>query len=211
MLSLLPATATTALKEWAVAVDAMAGHKQILVLRKGGIHREDKEFRILHNEFVLYPTYEHQKAELVKDEYHDAIERTLAENDVPGLVTVSYWCEVTEVFETRRQEVVDSVSPFHIWTSDYALKRLHWRPKQPLTLALLRVYRLQQPQALPVLDAYAGCKSWVDLGQEVPLGKMWPVLTDDEYEQRAKVIRDALAAAGSEESPHAGPAGEAVG
>ncbi|SVB02171.1 uncharacterized protein METZ01_LOCUS155025, partial [marine metagenome] len=59
----LPKSSSIALKEWAVAVEAMARGDQIIILRKGGIHRDDKEFRIVHPEFLFYPTYEHQRSE----------------------------------------------------------------------------------------------------------------------------------------------------
>ena len=196
-MTLLPPVSDLALKEWAVVVKALAHGKQILILRKGGIHRDDREFRVVHPEFLLYPTYEHQKAELLKEEHHQDLERTIEEDDVPGLLTLSYWCRVTDKFELADQAVLDSISAHHIWTSDYAQKRLHWRPKQPLTVALLRVYGVQQPQALPVLDEYAGCKSWVELGQDVPLGYMAPVLSDDAYEDKADGIRRVLSGAAS--------------
>ena len=192
---LLPPISSLALKEWAVAVEALGKGTQILILRKGGIHRDDKEFRVVHPEFLLYPTYEHQLPELLKEESHRDLEQTLEENDVPGLVTLVYWCQVTDKFQVSDQGVLDEISPYHIWKEDYAQKRLHWRPKQPLTVALLRVYGLQQPQALPILDEYAGCKSWVELGQDVPLGYMDPVLSDQEYEQKAQKIRRDLGAA----------------
>ena len=194
-MTLLPAESDLALKEWAVAIKALGEGKQVLILRKGGIHKDDKEFRVFHPEFLLYPTYEHQSAELIKDAFADDLAQTLAEDDVPGLLTLSYWCTVTDRFEVSEQEALDSIAPHHIWTTDYANKRLRWRPKQPLTVALLRVYELQQPQALPVLEHYGGCKSWVELGQDVPLSVMTPVLNDDEYEERAGVIRMALGGA----------------
>ena len=193
-MTLLPPVSSLALKEWAVAVNALAKGKQVMILRKGGIHRDDKEFRMVHPEFLLYPTYEHQEPELLQEAYHQDLRGTLEEDDIPGLVTLSYWSEVSDVIELRDEETLDSLSPYHIWTSHYAQKRLHWRPKYPLTVALLRVYRLQQPQALPILDEYIGCKSWVGLGQEVPLGYMTPVLTDDEYEEKAEAIRQTLGA-----------------
>ncbi len=191
---LLPPDSSLALKEWAVAVGALAEGKQILILRKGGVHKDDKDFRVVHREFLLYPTYEHQKAELLKDSYREDLSRSLAENDIPGLVTLGYWCHVTDTFEVRDEGALNSLSELHIWTDDYAQKRLHWRPKQPLTVALLRVFELQQPQALPVLDEYVGCKSWVELGQDLPLGYMSPALSDEEYESRAEVIRQTVAA-----------------
>ncbi len=67
---MLPPVSSLALKEWAVAVRALVKGKQILMLRKGGIHRDDKEFRVVHPEFLLYPTYEHQNIELLKEESH---------------------------------------------------------------------------------------------------------------------------------------------
>ncbi len=188
----LPSRSNLALKEWAVAVKALAKGEQILILRKGGIHKADKEFRVVHPEFLLYPTYEHQRAELVKAQSVGDLQQSLAENDRSGMIKFGYWCEVTDKFEVSGQEALDSVAPYHIWTTDYANKRLHWRPKQPLTVALLRVYAMERPQALPALGEYGGCKSWVELAEDVNLGDMTPALSDVEYESRAKVIRETL-------------------
>ena len=58
---MLPNRCQVALKEWAVTVNALAEGAQILLLRKGGIHEEGKDFRVIHPEFLLYPTYEHQR------------------------------------------------------------------------------------------------------------------------------------------------------
>lgn len=188
----LPTTSSLALKEWAVAVKALSKGEQILILRKGGIHRADKEFRVVHPEFLLYPTYEHQRRELVQTTSHLDLEHTLTENGNPKLIEFSYWCKVTDKFEVSEEDVLDNIAPYHIWTSDYASKRLRWRPKQPLTITLLRTYSMEHPQSLRVLDEYGGCKSWVELEQEVQLGEMTPVLSDEEYEAQAKVIRKAL-------------------
>ncbi len=188
----LPTTSSLALKEWAVAVKALSKGEQILILRKGGIHRTDKEFRVVHAEFLLYPTYEHQRRELVQTTSHLDLEHTLIESENPKLIEFSYWCKVTDKFEVSEQDVLDNIAPYHIWTSDYASKRLSWRPKQPLTIALLRMYSMERPQPLRVLDEYGGCKSWVELEREVQLGQMTPVLGDEEYEAQANVIRRAL-------------------
>ena len=52
-----PVTCQLALKEWAITVKALADGDQIMMLRKGGIHEESKDFRVVHPEFLLYPTY----------------------------------------------------------------------------------------------------------------------------------------------------------
>ena len=190
----LPPVSDLALKEWAVAVKSLGRGEQVLILRKGGIHRDDRDFRLVHPLFLLYPTYEHQKAELIKPEVHSALEQTLTDADGASLIHFKYFCHVTDRFELRDEEALDSISASHIWSEEYARKRLHWRPSQPLTVALLRVYELQQPQTLPVLDEYSGCKSWVELGRDVSLGVMRPVLSDAAYESMADEVRSILGA-----------------
>ncbi len=188
----LPHTSDMALKEWAVAVKALGRGEQTLILRKGGIHREDRDFRLVHPEFLLFPTYLHQKVELIKPDQHETLRETEDEDDTPGVVELGYFCQVVEKFELRDESALDSITDHHIWTDDYAHKRLHWRPKQPLTVALLRVFKLNQPQALPVLDEYSGCKSWVELSQDVSLGTMEPVMSNDEFERQCYAVRSAL-------------------
>ena len=188
----LPTTSRLALKEWAVAVKALSKGEQILILRKGGIHRADKEFRVVHPEFLLYPTFEHQRRDLVKADSHHDLAQSMNENERPNEIEFGYWCEVTDKFEVSEQEVLDDIAPYHIWTSDYANQRLRWRPKQPLTIALLRMYSIESPQSLSVLDEYGGCKSWVELEQDIHLGDMKPVLSNEAYEAKAELIRQAL-------------------
>ena len=120
------------------------------------------------------------------------MEQSLTENLNPALIDFGYWCEVTDKFEVSDEDALDSITPYHIWTFDYAGKRLHWRPKQPLTVALLRVYSMEHPQWLSVLDEYGGCKSWVELAENVQLGELTPVLSDEAYEAQAGFIRQAL-------------------
>ncbi len=74
----LPVVSSLALKEWAVAVKSLGRGDQVIVLRKGGIHREDRDFRLVHPQFLLYPTYEHQRVELIKPDVRPAPWRRLA-------------------------------------------------------------------------------------------------------------------------------------
>jgi len=91
-------------------------------------------------------------------------------------------------------EILETLTPHHIWTVDYASKRLSWRPNYPLTVALIRVYEIQKPQLIPLLDDYTGCKSWVNLAQTVPLGHMKPVLSRQQYQEKVYSIKQTLKA-----------------
>src|ERR671913_312022 len=70
-----------ALKEWAIICKALEDGKQILLLRKGGIMEYRKGFEVKHNEFLLYPTFEHQSLESIKAEYKEKLKEILEEQN----------------------------------------------------------------------------------------------------------------------------------
>ena len=191
-------TCKVALKEWAVAVRELAAGRQVVLLRKGGIREPGKEFRVVHPEFLLFPTYEHQREELIKPEYHASLRQLLAEAPRSDTVTMAYLARVAEAIEVTDQRQVDALAPHHLWTNDYAQKRLHWKPRKPLHVLLVRLYRLERPHRVPVLPEYAGCTSWVELAEPVPLGALTPVLDDEAFQRRAQAAKAALASVGVE-------------
>jgi len=181
-----------ALKEWAVTVRALSLGQQVLLLRKGGIHESGEDFRVVHPQFLLYPTYEHQREDLLKEAHQPALGHVLSEPRDQEHITFSHWARVEETIEVSRQEQVDGLSPHHIWTDAYAQSRLRWKPALPLSALLLRVYRMERPITLPFLPEYRGCTSWVELPDRVPLGCMQPVLGDVEFLRRIEEIKGCL-------------------
>ena len=181
-----------ALKEWAVTERALAQGRQILLLRKGGIHEEGKDFRVIHPEFLLYSTYEHQREDLLQPEYQPRLRALLAEPRDEDQINFSHWAKVEEVIEVSDQEKVDHLSPHHIWTNAYAQSRLHWKPMLPLSVLLLRVYRMEQPVTVPFMPEYRGCTSWVEVLTPVALGRLQPVLSDEEFRQQVDHVKGSL-------------------
>ena len=189
---MLPDRCQLALKEWAITVDALSKGQQIILLRKGGIHEEGKDFRVIHPEFLLYPTYEHQREDLLKDTYQPALSRLLEESPRSDSITFTHFAKVEELMEVEAQEKVDDLSPHHIWTDAYAQSRLHWKPMLPLSIMLLRVYRMEQPVTVPFIPEYGGCKSWVDIIPRVDLGNLTPALSDQAFQQEVEAIKGSL-------------------
>ena len=183
---------SVAFKEWAVTIRAFDRGDQILLLRKGGIHEDGKDFRVLHPEFLMYPTFEHQKPELLKEKYHEELSRVVSESEGNGAITFGHWARVEEAIELSDQAAVDRLEPYHIWTSDYAQKRLHWKPRQPLAILLVRLYRLEEPHTVPLSPSFAGCKSWVELSEPVRLGQVAPIMGDDDFRTRVQEVKAAL-------------------
>ncbi|AFY77732.1 MAG: DUF1802 family protein [Hydrococcus sp. C42_A2020_068] len=184
----MPST-THALKEWAVAVNALEAGKTIMLLRKGGIREVGARFQVRYERALLYPTYEHQKPYLLKPEYAGQV-TPVASGWHPQTVRIGSWAEISNVFCVSEASVVDRLLPYHIWNERLASDRFNWKPRQPLYVLLLRVYRLPQPQMVSYSQEYGGCKSWIELLQSIPLEGSLPVLDESQYEQRVEEIRE---------------------
>ncbi len=194
-----------ALKEWAVTVRALAEGEQLITLRKGSMREPDQNFRLEHERFFLYPTFDHQRNDLVRESHQPELRRALEEgvwNDgeptlqalaadgglqQPDRVRIRAWAEVAGHFTITDPRCVDALSPFYVWTPDYAEKRLTWKPRHPLHVLLLRTYRIPRPVTVKVRDEYLGGRSWLELQRELPF-EGTPVLSDDEFERASEEI-----------------------
>jgi hypothetical protein len=194
-----------AFKEWAVTVRALAEGEQLITLRKGGLREADKRFRVEHDRFFLYPTFDHQRHDLVRESHVPELERALEEGvwaegeppirvgngfeelAQPDRVRIRAWAELAGQFTITDPRCVDALSPFYVWNTNYAEKRLAWKRHQPLHVLLLRTYRIPRPVTVRVKDEYGGCRSWLELQRDLPF-EGTPVLSDDEFERAAEAI-----------------------
>jgi hypothetical protein len=193
-----------AFKEWAVTVRALAEGEQLVTLRKGGLRETDKHFRVEHERFFLYPTFDHQRTDLVRASHQPELRRALEEGvwpegepslsrlhregiSQPDRVRIRAWAEVAGQYTISDPRCVDALSPFYVWTTDYAEKRLEWKRRHPLHVLLLRTYRIPRPVTVKVKDEYGGCRSWLELQRDLPF-EGTPVLSDDEFDRAAEEI-----------------------
>ncbi|MEH2164793.1 MAG: DUF1802 family protein [Nostoc sp.] len=177
-----------ALKEWAVAVNALESGKTIMLLRKGGIHERNGHFQVAQKEILLYPTYEHQQAFMLKAEYANRV-YPVTSGWHPETVRIGSWAEITDILPVSDEFIVNALLPFHIWKENFISDRLNWKPRQPLYILLLRTYKLPQDREIPYHPKYRGCKSWIDLDQPIHLQGATPVLSDFAYSQLVETIR----------------------
>ena len=97
-------------------------------------------------------------------------------------------------FTVTDPRCIDALSPFYVWTTDYAEKRLAWKRRHPLHVLLLRTYRIPRPVTVKVKEEYGGCHSWIELQRELPF-EGTPVLSDGEFERATEEI-ETIAIAG---------------
>ncbi|HEY8666283.1 MAG TPA: DUF1802 family protein [Tepidisphaeraceae bacterium] len=184
-----PVSLQVGLKEWAVVCAALEGGRQMVLLRKGGIYEAAGEFELEHREFLLFPTYLHQKREMLKLEAQQGVEEGAGE---PEEVHFTGAGVVTDIVQLKSRRQMDALEGEHIWAPELIDMRFNYRPENPLYLMLVRCYRLHEPEVIANTPAYAGCKSWVPLGAEVATGTALPVLDDLKYEIRKAEIMNRL-------------------
>ena len=180
-----------ALKEWAIALEALEQGKTIMLLRKGGIKESQGKFLVPRDRILLYPTYEHQQPTLLKPEYQSRV-TPVTSGWHPQQVTISSWAEITDVLPVSAENAVKALLPFHIWNEQFIRIRLKWKPHQPIYILLLRTYKLPKPQVIDYLAQYGGCTSWIDLALAIDCDRTLPVFQDDTYKHLITEIRQII-------------------
>ena len=156
-----------ALKEWAVVAEALHQGKQTFLLRKGGIAEGKHGFELKHDHFWFFPTWEHQQQDWIRPEFQPLLQ-SLEPTD-PDTITLRHGAHVDEVRAAPADinRLLDSNE--HIWAEPYLRMRYDYRPDLPLYLVVIRTFSLREPVTIPNDRRYKGCRSWVDLYQDIPL------------------------------------------
>lgn len=192
-------TTIPAFKEWQIVCSALASGEQMLILRKGGIAEGKAGFRWQHQQFFLFPTQFHQQAEGVRGE------RSVIPTNSDQSLALDLWTETVATARISDWSVVESLTPFHIWTPEVIHDRFTWGDEPGLSVALVRVHRLANPWQLADANrrAFGGCRSWLKLPLEEwsadhaqQIAEAEPVIGDDEFEQRCVEIRKILSLPG---------------
>jgi hypothetical protein len=181
-----------ALKEWAVVCRALEAGRQSVLLRKGGIIEETRDFSLVEKRFLLYPTYEHQDLDSVQERYRGWFRETLESRPPSDVVRISSWAEVSALFLTHDLPSLLAVSDLYAWSPDYIRMRMAYKPRKPMNVVVVRTWMLPEPVDVPVLEHFAGCKSWVPLERSVSLAGSRPALSDAEHGLRIATTAEAL-------------------
>jgi hypothetical protein len=186
---------SVALKEWAVTCRALAEGRQIVLLRKGGILDEDGVFALEHPHFWLTPTYLHQDKTLVKPQHHDLFQnldeqkRESESQAGRDALRLQFWARAENVWALQDFEIEKLYDAPHIWSRNYLDTRFNYKPDHPLLCVALHVYRLPSPVFRALQPEWGGCRSWLELGEEIfSLSDAQPVLNDEEFAAQVEAV-----------------------
>jgi hypothetical protein len=173
-----------AFKEWAVVVDALGRGEQLLILRKGGIAEGRDGFQVGHERFLLFPTLFHQQRENIvpaAQARYDAIAPALPG---PETLRLEFVAEVVAARKLGSLAEAERLRGQHIWRDEVVSERFDWGKEQAIHALALRVRRLPRRIELPMLPSYGGCRSWIEVAEEIPTEGPVPVLDDDAFAEK---------------------------
>jgi hypothetical protein len=164
-----------------------------VLLRKGGILEYRQGFEVKHDKFLMFPTFEHQSKEHLQEDYAASLDEVMNSQPPAGTTRLSSYAEAKEVREVTDKSVLKKLEHFHVWKESYVDSRMDYNPAKPMSVILVRVYRLDNPVHVTTLQKWAGCKSWVPLDSEI--SGATAVLNDSDFDRISKEFREALSIA----------------
>lgn len=177
-----------AFKEWSVVCFALAEGRQCLILRKGGIQETGGGFQLEHDEFWLFPTYEHQTADALAAEARPWLQQVERAKPDVGTVRIAHYAVVEDAIDIRDEIVLPSLVGLHIWSDRTIDERFHYK-RHGLAALIVRVYGMDSAIELLNSPHFAGCRSWVELPYELPTAGLQPVLDDASFARHSAAIR----------------------
>jgi len=174
-----------AFKEWAVVCHALGTGRQSIIVRKGGIHEASGGFQVAHRLFWLYPTRFHQEPENLQAADMRLLAESQARQPKNGSLLLSHLAQVERVIKIDDERRIAGLVPQQILADEMVQQRFYYR-EPGLFVLLVHVFAVPTPHSIVETPAFAGCKSWVELGVDLEgnglsTADARPVLTDDQF------------------------------
>jgi hypothetical protein len=185
-----PTLVRTALKEWAVLVDAMARGDIIAMVRKGGIREQRAGFSVRHERFVFYPTFFHEKVAELAPRFQNDL--AIPQRPDEGTVRIAHAAEVVGLWTVTDLERLRAIDGEHGLAWSAVESRFHYRDRPVVEVIAVRVSALRNPIVVPELRRYQGCVSWVALEEAIDVSAATPVLDVATLDERVARIERAL-------------------
>jgi hypothetical protein len=181
-----------ALKEWAVVCRALEDGRQVVLLRKGGILEYRQGFEVKHDKFLLFPTFEHQSRDHLQPDYAAKLDPILQDQPAAGSNKITAYAQAVKVKEITDRTALHSLAKYHVWNESYVNARMDYNPKKPMSVILLRVFKLDEPIMVDSKPEWAGCKSWIPLDMDAG-GR--PAISDLQFNKIASEVKGVLSVA----------------
>ncbi len=173
-----PEPCPAALKEWGATVEALRQGRQIILLRKGGLHDAGGVFALEHRRFWLLPNAFHQAKPMLKSEHEDLLSAPVSSRSELKLQVLA---EVGASWSVDESQFEALAQGRHIWNEDYLSLRFGYKSEHLLGVVALRVYEVPSVHLVPGRSQYFGCRSWIELDEALSTKGARAVLSEEEW------------------------------
>lgn len=184
----------TALKEWAVLIEAMARGDIIAMVRKGGIREQRAGFAVRHDRFLLYPTWFHENLSDLAARFHSGLAAAHERRPAAGRVRLTHLAESVAVWNVTDESLLPAVEHEHGLSPSAVASRFHYRGKPNVRVIAVRLLELPEPVEIAEAPRYAGCVSWLELDADVAIANATPVMAEPELQRRIAGLAGVLGA-----------------
>src|SRR6185436_20085199 len=94
----------------------------------------------------------------------------------PDVLRLEYVAEVVDWAQLESLDRARRLAGQHIWREEVIAERFDWGKVKNIHALAVRILRLPQRIELPMLPAYGGCKSWIEVDQDISTEGAMPVL-----------------------------------
>jgi hypothetical protein len=188
----------TALKEWAVLVDAMIRGDFCAMIRKGGIREQRAGFSVRHDRFLMYPTFFHEKTEELSPAVRARLASAHAARPPEGSIVIAHLARVRAHWHVTELERLRGIDGEHGLSWQAVESRFHYRNNPGVHVIAVELQALTRPVILPEARRYLGCVSWVELDQAVDVSGASGLGSPQELQTRMSRLHEALGPAAGE-------------
>jgi hypothetical protein len=144
--------------------------------------------------FCCSPPLFHQQRESVIPAAQSRFDQIAPYFPPPDQLRLEFYAETATARRLVSLDDAKSLRSQHGWRNEVIAERFDWGREKAIFALAAKVFRLPKAVELPMLPAYGGCKSWVELDREIPTEAAEPVLERVAFEDKLKQFNDALIA-----------------
>jgi hypothetical protein len=181
-----------AFKEWGIVVDALLRGEQIVIFRKGGLREGPGGFQIEYPQFWLFPTLFHQQRDEVIPSAQARFDELAPDFPAPGVLRLEAFAQVVAWRQLDQLAAARRLQGQHIWREEVIAGRFDWGRSKQIHALAVRLFRLPRPVELPMRPSYGGCRSWIELEEEVGVTDARPALDDAAFSGKLEEFQNAL-------------------
>ncbi|MGV3757321.1 MAG: DUF1802 family protein [Verrucomicrobiota bacterium] len=110
----------------------------------------------------------------------------------PEILRLEYCAEVVHWERLESLAAAERLQGQHIWREEVIADRFDWGKQKAIFALAVRVARLPQRIELPVRPEYGGCKSWIELAEEISTAGAEPVLAEEAFARKLLQFKQTL-------------------